>query len=232
MIVPLQFSAQYYTDMSLPVSAQDLCNMYISEKKEGSISRIVLQPTPGLTVFCELGAESDLIRCVHRVNDQKMYVVSGTKLYSVDENGISTDVMTIPGTARVVAASNATDTLFVCNKIVYFVNSTSSGVLDVGFLAGDIVFQDSYLLLSEHDTQKFYINDLISSPPVFSAFDFSLANFAADKIIGLASFNRTLFVMGEYSIQAYYNSGAFNFPFSIARIAPLPDSPTMGLRQE
>lgn len=214
MLIPIPFAIQTYQDVTRQISSQDLLNMYTSQKFDGSKSRVVLQNTPGLKQWTTVG--DGPIRLVFRRDNRQLFVVSKNEVYFVDANKSKTLLGTVPSTGICIAASNANDTIIIVGSSVYNYNSTSGfQPISLGFVPSDIIFQDSYLIASEAASQKFYINDLFSSPPVFGAFDFTQANIVADNIVGLASANRSLWVFGEYSTQIYYNSGSLAFPFAL-----------------
>lgn len=214
-LLPIPFGLQTYQDRSKPVSAQDMVNVYAAQKQDGSKARVVLQSTPGLKLWKSVG--SGPIRALQRFDSNRLFVVSGGELYDVDGNKNATLRGSVDANAVdcVPNARNATDAVFVDESTVYYANATQFGALAPGFTISDVAHQDGYLAVIEANTQKWFVSDLLASPPSWPSTDFIAANSQADNVVALASSNRNMWVFGEKSTQIYTNTGAAAFPFAL-----------------
>ncbi len=79
---PVQFAIQSYESRTLPLSAQQLVNLYAEAPPQDAKSQVVLYGTPGIKTFCDNLGDGP-IRGMH-VMDGLLYVMSGNILYKVD----------------------------------------------------------------------------------------------------------------------------------------------------
>ena len=94
----LPWALQSYKHRNLPISAQQIINLFPEQEPRDAAAPVVLLPTPGVRVFTEL--PTGPLRGRH-VLGAFLYCVSGTDLYSVDVAGAITSIGTIPGTQPV-----------------------------------------------------------------------------------------------------------------------------------
>lgn len=143
------------------------------------------------------------------------YVVAGTKLYRVAYDGQATVLGTLPGLDIVSMDGDGTNVVIVTSGQIYVWNGTTVGLVTDPDApqASDVVWIDGYFLFSELNSQQFFISEL-NDPTAFDALDFSSAEWKPDKLVASAVVRRTVFLMGEKTIEAQQNTGGADFPFA------------------
>lgn len=211
---PIPFAAQSYQDRSLPVSSQRLVNMYLEEKPEGSKSRVALHNTPGLKPYKTIGTGPcrGMI-----VMGEDAWVVSGQTLYRIDRYDAVTSIGTVTGNYAVKMAHNGEDVVIASDFDAYYYDTVTSTYYDLSLDSiNGLAFHDGYVIMSQKNTQHFYITPFVNEIEQSGNIDtseFALANTFPDNIVTIENANRETWVFGETSIQIYYNSGAADFPF-------------------
>lgn len=212
----IAFAEHSYVDRSVPVSAQQLLNMYLERKPDESLTHTAIHGTPGLKLWTTAGTS------YHRgmlKMGQYLYVVNGETLYKVDSAGAATYVMAIRGVLPVHMAQDGSRMVIASDNKVYFTNilgasSTISGLTNINGAA----FQDGYILLTKRESKEFYLNDisvgLPTDEPVYNiATEFGVAISSPDNNMGIANSNRSTLIFGENSIERFVNTGNPDFPF-------------------
>ena len=210
------FATHSYRSRSLPLSAQDLINYYAEAAVPNAKSFVVLHGTPGLKLFTTAGTGP--CRGMHRMAGV-LYVVSAARLYSVDSGGVVTDRGNIPGFDRVDMADNGTQLVIVSPNDGYVYDNTTQTleqITDPDFPgAGSVEFLDGYFVFSEPGSGRFFLSALFDGKN-YDALDFATAEGAPDDTIEVFVDHRELFVLGQKTIEVWFNSGASPFPLERA----------------
>jgi hypothetical protein len=224
------------------VDAQRLVNMYPEKIESGfgkGAQQFYFHPTPGLRKLLSVG--SGPIRLVHVDFLNRIFVVSGNKLYLISESGgtWSSTLIGESGTAGGVAVTLGTSsgpvyaasmsflgdgsdssTMFVDGNANYlFLDSVSSNAFGLltayGYgdvaTANKIVWSDGYFILPEGGTNKFFVSDLQSFN--VDALNFASSEGSPDILLTLEILNRNLYLFNEQTIEYYSNTGNADFPF-------------------
>lgn len=143
------------------------------------------------------------------------YVVAGVKLYRMAYDGQVTTLGDLPGSDIVSMDGDGTNIVMVTAGVIYVWNGTTIGqVTDPDApQASAVVWIDGYFLFTELNSQQFFISAL-NDPTNFDALDFSSAEWKPDKLMAPAVIRRTVFLMGEKTIEAQQNTGGADFPFT------------------
>lgn len=213
----IRFAEHSYVDRSLPVSAQQLLNMYLDVKPDEALHKTALHGTPGLKLWSTAGSSYN--RGMMLMGSY-LYVVSGEELYRVDNAGVATYMRKIAGVLPVAMAQDGSRMVIASDNAVYHVNTLHDHgqFPDLSDING-ATFQDGYILLSKKRSREFYLNDLSadSSPtaiPTYNtATEFGVAISKPDDNMTIVNANRTTLVFGKESIERYWNSGNVDFPF-------------------
>jgi len=192
-------------------------NWYVEVSQTGK-SQIVLYPTPGLTVFGNLGAGP--IRGSIVFNDF-LYVVAGSTVYQVNNAGGATALTGTLNTTggRVSLAHNGQRILIADGTNGYFCTSTAvTTITDADYpdTASQCVFFDSYFIVNDPtNIGRFYISDSYATDAAnsFSATSFATAERDPDGLVSIVANNRELWFIGEETAEVWYNSGALTVPF-------------------
>ena len=78
-----------------------------------------------------------------------------------------------------------------------------------GVVPGMITFQDSYFILNDSSSNKFYISQN-NNGAAWEVLDFGEIN---SKTVGVAAVNRQLLILGEYETGVFYDAGVVPFPY-------------------
>lgn len=213
----IRFAEHSYVDRTVPVSAQQLLNMYLERKPDEALHRTALHGTPGLKLWTTAGSSYN--RGLLRMGSN-LYAVSGEELYRIDNSGTATYVGPIKGVLPVSMAHDGNRMVIASDNVVYHVNVDGGyGAFSSVDNIGGATFQDGYILLSKKRSREFYLNDLSadSSPtaiPTYNiATEFGVAISKPDDNMTIVNANRSTLVFGEESIERYVNTGNVDFPF-------------------
>ncbi len=77
-----------------------------------------------------------------------------------------------------------------------------------------VVYLDSYFIVNDANSDAWYISG-IEDPDSWNALDFEAAAVAPDRALALANTESELWLIGDQTCQAYYNSGNPFFPFEV-----------------
>lgn len=209
------FTLQSYTHESLPVSAQRVVNWYAEEQPKEAKSPAVLLPRPALKQLANIGTGP--IRGVAKMNEE-LYAVSGRSLFKVDQSGVGTNKGSIGvnTTGLVSMADNGFELViqndnsgFIYNRL----DDTLVEITDPDFpLVNSVVQLDGYHIYPKLNSDQFILSDLRDATS-YNALQFATAEGASDNLVNIHVDHRQLLLMGETSIEPWYNSGE-DFPFS------------------
>lgn len=215
---PLYLTATSYPSKSGIASSQMLYNMY-------SENTIASSPFKAPTLFNISG--STLWKAIPDnynpyygsvAMNQYLYVVFGTEVYKIDTNKNVTNIGTL-GTspARVRMVENGRQVTILTNSgIAYYyteATDTFGQITSAAFpIASSITSLDGYTIVSEAETGKFFVSDLRDTT-VWSSLAQGTAEALSDNIVALATYQRQLFLLGERSIEVWYDSGVTAQPF-------------------
>jgi hypothetical protein len=188
--------------------------------QETSISAGYLRSAPGIDVFA-VGAGTD--RGGYNWNGT-LYRVSGTTLLSVSSTGIATVIGDVGGSSRVSFASSFDRLAIASNEQLWYYNTTALTQVtdpDLGVVL-DVVWQDGYFITT--DGTNIVITDL-NDPTSVNPLAYGSAEADPDSILGLLSIRGELYVLGQRTIEVFYNTGvvtdAAPFPFQRQRGAQI-----------
>ena len=209
----IPFAVQTYKGRSLPLSAQQLINLYPEKAPPDAKMPIVLYGTPGLKLFGTAG--DGPIRGRHNFKGT-LCVVSGADFFTVNSSGVAVNRGTVGGSGPVPMADNGTELAIVASpgKGGTFVwdGSSLTAIADADFPgASDVTFMDGYLIFTKPDTDQFFLSAL-NDATAYDATDFGTAEGEPDDLVGCINDHRELWLFGKKTIEIWYNSGA-TFPF-------------------
>lgn len=151
----------------------------------------------------------------------RLYVVSGRQLYSVDSSGSATLLGDVGTPVSLDFAHNA-DSLVVVNEpdAYYYQNTTDDGAVfaaidDEDFLtrgAGDVEFLENFLLFREPNSNRFFGADL-GSVSDYDALNFANADSSPDNMKGMITDHRALLAFCDETVEIFENTGTAGFPF-------------------
>ena len=209
----LPFAINCYRHRSLPVSAQRVINWYAEAQPADAKARVVLLPTPGLTVFATL--PQGPVRGLHVMGDV-LYAVGGGALYRVTSGAAVTFVGNIDGTGAVSIADNGTQLIVVepVSRKAWVATETSfQQITDAAFeLPVGVDVLDGYAAFVKADSTEFFLS-AINDALTYDALDFASAEGSPDNIVAIKRVGRELWLFGENTTEIWSNVGAADFPF-------------------
>lgn len=202
-----------YRALSSAASSSRLVNCYAEQLPPDTETPISLIRCPGIDAWTTVGTGPiyGLLAA-----DDLVYVVSGTKLYSVNENKVVTELGSIGTVNSIDMELNAGSVVVVNTPNAYAWNGTAfAQITDVDFAAlgaTDVEFLDNYLLFVEPDSGVFFGADL-GSATSFDALNFATAESAPDNLVGMKVDHGQIILAGKTTVEIWENTGAPGFPF-------------------
>lgn len=214
MIVPVpQFTAPSYGDRTLN-EVQRCVNLY----PEKTASGWVLVSTPGLGLFATT-ANDAACRGAFWSSIGTLFSVHGNVLYVTGSNGAMSNLGTLAGSSgQVYMADNGlqlflTDGGSGANYTYTFSTGTITAVADANCPTGSMVtFQDGYFILGRRNTGEFYLSALYDGTD-WTPIQFATAENQGDTLTGVYSNGQNLFLVGQKTVEVWYNTGNPDFPF-------------------
>lgn len=209
----LQPALQYSEGRSRPWSGAKLINAF-SEMADGDkADQFAVMGIPGLVEFANLPTFP--VRGEHRMGDT-LYVVSGTRLYSVSEAGSHTDLGEVGGSLPVMMADNGEQLAIQGGALHNQGYVLDSGTLYTGITnlpaVSNVVYIGGFFVWTIFDSDQFIIsalNDGLSYDPL----DVATVEGDPDDVIGVVNDHLQLHFGGQRSFEIWYQSGAADFPF-------------------
>jgi hypothetical protein len=212
------FIGPSYVSQSINVDCQRCVNLFpeknpLGTGKEQEVACLV--PTPGLQLLLTLS--SGPVRGLWKASNGTLFAVGGEKFYSISSSWVATELGTLSTSSGYVSmADNGSHVMIVDGTYGYvwtIGTSSFAQITDPDFPGADqVTFQDGYFIFNKIDSQQFMITGL--NDVAVDALDIASAEGSPDRLVGLISLNQQLLLFGTQSIEAFYNSGDADFPFS------------------
>lgn len=193
-------------------------NLFFCPAGNTKTGKPALIGTPGMNEFCDTGAPA-AIRGLHVVGDY-LYAVAGDTLFKIDTEGTATAISgsLTTTTGFVWMADNGTELMVVDSGVEGYIYDTVAGgnltaIADTDFpTPGGLTFQDGYFIVTEYETNKFFISASYDGTS-WDALDFASAEGNPDNAVTAVMDHLQLWIFGEETTEVYYNSGNADFPF-------------------
>ena len=211
----LPWALQSYKHRNLPISAQQIINLFPEQEPRDAAAPVVLLPTPGVRVFTEL--PTGPLRGRH-VLGALLYCVSGTALYSVDVTGTITSIGTIPGTQPVDIDDNGTQmgiAIPETGQLFFYTPATTTlvQVTDADFAgAVSIACLGGYTICARPDSNVFAWSS-VGDMSAWDALDFASGEGASDNIVRAKRVNEQLWLFGDRTIEVWTTTTNADAPF-------------------
>jgi hypothetical protein len=211
------FIGASYEARSKTFDSQRCVNLYPEASESGpgpSKGPAALIGTPGLALWSTLAGGG--VRGLLRFSASLAIAVVGSNVYTVTTAGVGTLIGTVAGGSGPVSmASNGTVVMLVTGSSGYVVTpsaSTVTAITDSDFTGADVVyFLDGYFVFNKPGTGQFQITQLYGT--AIDGLDFATAEGSPDLLVSLIVDHRELWLLGENSVEIYFNSGNNDFPF-------------------
>ena len=214
---------------NVQVNNQATVNFMQAVKGRGAKHQFVLETPPGLVSRSTLG--NGPIRTSRMVSSAiraattglELYGVFGTQLVAMTQLSGDATIGTLnANTGRVSMARGRTAIMMVDGTDGYSYDGTTFAVIaDADFPDGGTggapthcVYIDGFFVVIDANTDRFFIS-AVEDPTSWNALDFEAASVAPDNALALAATESLLWIIGDETAQAYYNSGNPDFPYEI-----------------
>ena len=188
-----------------------LVNVYPRVSTGGKYS-FHLIGSPGLAEFISLPTFP--VIGLHE-NGERAFAVTPSKFYEIFPNGTYKELGDIDLKGRPVIADNGIQVVVVdgLKGFYYDINTDEvKQITDSAFYpAKTVTYQDGYFIFERKDTAQWFISKLLSAD--FNGTDFATAEGQPDKLVGVLSDHRELYLFGSRTTEIWFNAGAANFPF-------------------
>ncbi len=202
-----------YSDRSKQLASRRLINCYPEQIPLPGKAPIALRRSPGIEEWITLPTSPIRGMLKHQ---EVLYVVAGSKLYSVADTGTYTELGTITGHVLVPMATNGQDLVIVNNPDGFiYSNGTFVKITDADFTirgASDVDCLDSFMIYIEPDSGRCFSSQFLSAGDV-DPLDFATAEGAPDNLVAVIVDHRQIFLFGVDTTELWFNSGSAGFPF-------------------
>jgi hypothetical protein len=199
-------------------------NMYLEQSPLGAGKEqepAVLAGRAGLTLLTE--QDTGPIRAVYHCSISDIaYFVSGQGVYRIAALGSIPvhigNLLTLTGYVSV--SDNGQYVVFVDGQFGYTTDMTGTvltQISDVHFYSSSqVTYQDTFFIFTQTNTnQIFYAEtDPTTKVLVFNALNWAVKSGSSDKVVGIISNNRQLYIFGEHSTEVWWDNGGTQFPFA------------------
>lgn len=191
------------------VSSQDLINLYLETAQDHGPA---LYSAPGLEGFATFAAGP--VRGAIGYQDL-IVAVSGTRIYTVEDDATATDIGEIPGTQPVVMANNGFEVSIVSDEQSFIMDGGTFAVTqitDPDFQqASSVTFLGQYFAYSKASSGEFFLSDLADGTS-YDALMRATAESTPDDLRRVIADSGDLLLMGSETIEPWALTGA-TFPF-------------------
>lgn len=210
----IPFVGPSYVLATRQASAQRAVNLYLQAMETPSKASVIMRAVPGLVQFASLGAE--IRGCIEAAG--RCFFVAGSSLYELSSAGVATSRGTLATSTGNVGMAWGTTQLVIVDGANGYVFTLSTNVFaqisDQDFPGSDRVdYLDGFFLLKAPGTQQFYITS-IDDASTIDALDYASAESAPDDIVAHIVINQRVYLLGELTIEPWFNSGGVDFPLS------------------
>jgi len=206
-----------YVTRSIHAANNRMVNLFPEIVPEGGKTPAFLNRCPGLKFLTTVGEGP--IRGLWSGFGDKAYVVSGSKLYSLEDMTYTASIKgtVADNTGQVSMTDNGTQLFIACNGPSFIYNRLTdefSQIIDPDFQGAVTVdYLDGYFVYTIPDSQKVGITQLLNGLQV-DPLEFASAEAIPDNLTGSCVNRQELILFGSKSTEFWYNSGAIDFPFT------------------
>ncbi len=211
-----------YQSQSIEADGERCVNLYPEKIESGrGKAGFVLYPTPGLKLFATL--PTGPIRGLW-AGENRLFAVGGSKLYEVFNDGVTPpQLIGDVGISYVTGTTTPTPVQMFANRTELFIVSAGGGYISpapggtypslarvVDAVGGCYI--DGYYVAQRPDSNQFNLSNPFDGT-VWDPLAFASKSGAPDNLAAVLADHEQLYLIGEKTIEVWYDSGAANFPF-------------------
>ena len=194
------------------MSSERTLNLYPEQVPSGAYPSVLL-PWPGSKVFSNTNTGTNIRGIYTHTRTGVVYKVVDTSLYSVSSDGVETLIGTIPGSDQVIFADDGVNMLIATSAYAYqYDGSTLSQITDSDYEAGGSVGVLNNQAIWQGLNERFAVADP-GDPDSIQSLNYATAESSGDGLVRVYVFRETLYLLGEKTIESWYNSGVGSPPF-------------------
>lgn len=208
---PIPFAISSGSAYSSRNNHSELLNLYVQIEEAGSKTNHVLLNTSGIEEILTL--DNEIFGVYQFLNET--YAATANALYRIS-GGTSEYIGAVSFSKKVIFSDNGIDMMMVAENGYSYTPST--GVIkdmstEDGWYPSDMVaYMDGYFIFNRTGTGQFFISKLYSTE--IDPIDWASGESAPDDTVGVIVTSRQLWVVGERTIESWYDSGDPDFPFT------------------
>lgn len=208
--VPINIAGPADLSRARQYTRQTCINLYPSVDPVAR-TPVAMMCWPGLKTFSTSGS-ADADRGVY-VFKNELYKISGNTLYKVNSVGGLTTIGTVGGSGYTTWTDDGFQMTFVTGGLVYnYDGTTLTQLTDPDLQTPNAVAFLNNQWIYDGDGGTFVVSN-VGAPGTIDGLNYASAEALGDDIIRPYAFNQVLYLMGEKSIESWYNSGVGSPPF-------------------
>lgn len=223
---PIPLTAESYQLASVPAAQHRLLNMIAEPLPDGARAKYWLKSTPGLVQAVTMG--SGPIYKTATLGGT-LFAISSNGAFSVQDNlGVVSIVLTLGSVGGLTSdfyhhsiAVGLVGPCFVCPPNAFMSNFAGAPLVQITTGAGNwpaagvssVCYLDGYYIFTSYSGDSFFVSDLLS-PTTYSGLSFVRLSSEVDFVEHAQAFNRELWLFGQNTVSAWYNTGDPVTPFS------------------
>ena len=210
MTTTINITGGTYKHKSLMLSAAVTKNFWPQVQNKTAKSPYVLESFPGKLLFGTVAGSRNRGMLEHL---GVLYKVTDTLLYTVDSAGVHTSRGTIPGVARCVMQGIGTSIVIVTEGVPYVWNGSSlTTVTDGDLETPNACAHLNNQIIYDGDDGRFCTSDVGDATSI-NALNYAAAESNADNLIRPYAFDQKVYMMGDKTVEPWWNSGVGKPPF-------------------
>ena len=225
----IPFVGQTAEDRAVSVNNQLTLNMQVEMKGNGAKAPAVLETIVGIIDDGPAGDGPLRTPQMPKWKSpadgiERTYGVFGTQLLAIDENLTVTVVGTLTGNSGIARIARGRNFLLITDTTAGYTydGTTFAAIADLDFPTNFVppgrvthcVYLDSFFIINDAETDNFYIS-AVEDPTDWNALDFESAAVSPDAADAVIASNAILYILGDETMQPYYNSGNADFPYDL-----------------
>lgn len=217
-----------YQSRSVIASAQKSVNIFPEANSDPQAPVPVTHyPTSGTTLFSEADpASTRVVRQTYTASNGNLYAVIGNIVYSVANTGVKTGLGFITdGQNPVYLADNGLAIVLVDGTATgYAIDMATNAfgvIVDPSFYGADQCrYIDTYFVFNRPDTNQWYISlpfadfTMLTTGIAFDPLDIVAKTGGSDNIVGITTAHNEIWIVGFFTSEVWYLTGAADFPFA------------------
>lgn len=199
---------------SKQTSSALLTNAYAEPNPEGSKYPYTIYATPGSVEWLDFDVDAPVFGM--HVTGEQLYVVVGSNVYLVSNNGTKTLLGNIgANNALVYMGDTRTETgVLKSDGTLWVISGTTvTQVTDADYqLSSSMTTADGYTILTVQNSDQWFISGQYNMT-TYDATEFATAEEKSDTLVRAEFFNSSVWLFGQSSFEVWANVGATEFPY-------------------